>query len=322
MNSKKCVFCKSVHVKKEGFQKGIQKWKCKDCLHYFQANRKALPEKEELFLSFVFHKQTLHELSLTHHLRTTAIQKYFDEYSLAEKTHTPRKVFLVVDGTYFGEREGENTFCLVVFRDPVAKEDLWWKFYEVETYDVYKEGRAYLESLEYIIEGVIADGLPLIRNSFRGTPFQMCLVHMERIIIRGTTKYPLLEAGKVLLALSSTLYTTDEVTLRRRVIDYKNMYTSFLNQRAVNPLTGESWFMHRELRKAFISLCNLLPFLFTYTNHKGMSATSNSLEGHFSHIKRYTAVHNGLSLQRKQKLITAILLNSSVTLDEEKEGSS
>jgi hypothetical protein len=96
------------------------------------------------------------------------------------------------------------------------------------------------------------------------------------------------------------------------------MYTDFLNQRAVNPITGESWFMHRDLRKAFISFCNLLPYLFTYTKYKDMPATSNSLEGHFNHIKRYTAVHNGLSLKRKQKLITAILLNSSVTLDEER----
>jgi hypothetical protein len=30
-------------------------------------------------------------------------------------------------------------------------------------------------------------------------------------------------------------------------------------------------------------------------------------------------VHHGLSLQRKQKLITAILLNSSVTLKEKEE---
>lgn len=145
----------------------------------------------------------------------------------------------------------------------------------------------------------------------------MCLVHMERLIIRGTTKNPILEAGKVLLAISSTLYTTDEYTLLSRVVKFKEMYTGFLNQKAINPLTGESWYMHKELRKAFTSLCTFLPHLFTYQKHKDMESTSNSLEARFRHIKKYVGVHNGLSLERKKKLITAILINSSVMLDEE-----
>ena len=58
MNSKKCVFCNSINVKKDGTQNGVQRWKCKDCNKKFQANKKSLP-KEEIFCSFVFHKQTL-----------------------------------------------------------------------------------------------------------------------------------------------------------------------------------------------------------------------------------------------------------------------
>lgn len=316
MNSKKCPFCNSINVKKEGSQNGVQRWKCKDCNKKFQANRKALP-KEVLFCSFVFHKQTFTELSESYHVKINTLQKVFDAHVLEEKIHTPRNIYLVVDGTYFGETGTPNAFCLVVFRDERNREDLWWKFCEVETYDVYKEGRDYLSSLGYIIKGITADGLPLIRNAFRGIPFQMCLVHMERIIIRGTTKFPILEAGKVLLAIATTLHTTNKSELRSRVIAYKEKYFDFLNEKAVSLETGETWYVHRELRKAFNSLYNLFPHLFTYEYDSLILKTSNSLEGHFYHIKTRVVVHHGLSLQRKQKLIAAILLNSSVTLEKE-----
>lgn len=318
MNSKKCVFCNSINVKKDGSQNGIQRWKCKDCNKKFQANKKSLP-KEEIFCSFVFHKQTFTELSESYHIRHRTLQKIFDEYVLEEKIHRPRVIYLVVDGTYFGETGTSNAFCLVVFRDEENKEDVWWKFCDVETYEVYREGEDYIESLGYIIKGITADGLPLIRNVFRDTRFQMCLVHMERIIIRGTTKFPILEAGKVLLAISSTLHTTNKVELRTRVIKYKEMYWTFLNEKAISLTTGIPWFVHRELLRAFNSLYNLFPYLFTYEQDIRISKTSNSIEGHFHHINVRVSVHHGLSLQRKQKLITAILLNSSVTL-KEKEG--
>jgi hypothetical protein len=315
MNSKKCVFCNSVNVKKEGFLKGIQRWRCKDCLKYFQAHRKALPS-EALFLSFVFHKQTFTELSKSCHIKINTLQKIFDDHILEKKIHNPRIIYLVVDGTYFGTTGTPNAFCLVVFRDEENKENIWWKFCEVETYEVYKEGKDCLTSLGYVIKGVTADGLPLIRNVFKDIRFQMCLVHMERIIIRGTTKFPILEAGKVLLAIAGTLHGTNKNELRGRIIKYKEMYWEFLNEKAVSVITGDTWFVHRELLKSFKSLYNLFPYLFTYEQDKRISKTSNSIEGHFRHIGVRVSVHHGLSLQRKQKLITAILLNSSVTLDD------
>ncbi len=64
MNTKICIHCKSNKVIKKGLSHNIQRWKCKDYHKIFQANRKALPDKEELFYSFSFHKQTLHTLDM------------------------------------------------------------------------------------------------------------------------------------------------------------------------------------------------------------------------------------------------------------------
>lgn len=109
MNSKKCPLCSSSNVIRKGFHKDIQRWYCKECNKKFLSNRKVPPKKEELFCLFTFHKQTLKELRKVYHLRTSQTQKMLDVL------HSPSKVYLIVDATYFGSKE--NTFCVIVFRD-------------------------------------------------------------------------------------------------------------------------------------------------------------------------------------------------------------
>ena len=126
-----------------------------------------------------------------------------------EKVHTPRGVHIVVDATHFGKRHDESEWCVIVIRDPKEKEDLWWKFCDLERDIYYEQGRLYLEEKGYQILSVSGDGNLSIRRVFSNNyVFQMCHVHMERIIIRGTTNFPQLEAGKVLLALVRTLKYT------------------------------------------------------------------------------------------------------------------
>lgn len=321
MNDKKCIRCFSTEVTKKGKQSGRQRWFCKKCNLKFQANRKPLPNKEEVFSSFTFNKQTLNELNEVYHLGTKRIQKLLDEYVLENKTHNPRVIYLVVDATYFGKRNSRNSFCLIVFRDPKLKENLWWKFCDVEKQSYYMEGRLYLERLGYTIKSVTGDGLSLIRATFSGILFQMCHIHMERIIVRGTTQNPLTEAGVVLLSLVKTLKYTKKDKFRERLQEYTKRYLNFLNEKAVSELTGKSWYVHEDLRRSYVSLCNLFPHLFTFKADTNISRTTNSLEGHFSMIKVKVATHHGLSLKRKQRIIERMLLNSSVSLKKKSEKS-
>jgi hypothetical protein len=319
MNDKKCIRCLSNDVVKKGKQKNIQRWFCKNCKLKFQANRKPLPNKEEVFYSFTFNKQTLNELNDMYHIGTRKIQKLLDDHVLESKTHNPRIIYLVVDATYFGKRNSKNSFCIIVFRDPKLKEDLWWKFCDTEKESYYREGKNHLEKLGYEIKSVTADGLALIREAFFGIPYQMCHIHMERIIVRGTTKNPVLEASIVLLALIKTLNYTKKEVFRERMIQYTKKYINFINETALSEITGKRWFVHEELRKSYVSLSNLFPYLFTFKADTHISRTTNSLEGHFSMIKVKVATHHGLSLPRKQKIIEQMLLNSSASLHNKKK---
>jgi hypothetical protein len=239
-------------------------------------------------------------------------------YQLPLKRHTPRAIHLIVDATYFGDRLEDTSWCVVVFRDFYEKEDLWWTYAHTETTAVYREGRVYLEHLGYTIISVTADGFGGIKQAFSGVPYQMCHVHMERLLRKGTTRDPQTAAGKVLRALTLSLFDTDSVTFIRRYTDYLEKYRTFLNEKSFNSETGRSEWRHERLRTASLSVSIHLPYLFTYESNTKIPTTSNALEAHFRHVNEITAVHCGLAHPQKQKLISTILLASTIAPTKEK----
>ena len=240
------------------------------------------------------------------------IRKLFKTYTARVKVHRPRAVYLVADATYFGERLEETSWCVAVLRDPRMKENLVWEFAATETTSLYASLKERLFKQGYTLCSVTADGFSGIKSAFYGIPYQMCHVHMERIITRGTTRHPQTEAGVVLLALVRSLHATDSHTFHRRLDDYVAKYRDFLNEKTTNPFTGEQYWTHKELRSAVMSLIHFKRYLFTFEQNKNIPRTTNSLEGHFSHLNEIVAVHRGLSRPQKQKVLNTILLASTV----------
>jgi hypothetical protein len=171
---------------------------------------------KHLWERYVFGKQTVRELAKHFNKDRRTTKSLLEKYTPKQKQHHPRLVHLIVDATYFGERKEETCWCVVVARDMYKKEDLWWSFTKTETASVYRQMREELEALGYIIISVTGDGFGGIRTAFSGIYFQMCQVHMERLVIKGTTRNPKLEAGAVLLALVRNLHDTDSNTFQRR----------------------------------------------------------------------------------------------------------
>lgn len=206
----------------------------------------------------------------------------------------------------------------MAFRDPKEKENLWWDFGQTETTSIYIKGRNTLEELGYQIRSLTGDGFGGLRAAFFGIPFQMCHVHMERIVTTGTTKHPQLEAGRVLLALIHTIHDTDGHTFAVRVKQFMGRYSDFLNERTTSLTSGETFFTHEPLRKAALSLVRFLPYLFTYEQDHNIPKTTNSLEGHFSHIRDIVEVHRGLQRSHKEKVLSSIFLASTIAPTDEK----
>lgn len=241
------------------------------------------------------------------------VRRVLDAYTAPAKVHHPRSIHLVVDATYFGERKEGSSWCVVVARDPKKKEDLLWSFEDTETTSVYTWIRETLEALGYTILSVTADGFPGIKAAFGGIPYQMCHVHMERLVTRKTTKNPQTEAGRVLLALTRSLHNTDRKTFNRRLTNYIEKYRDFLNERTTHPLTHEWWYTHDDVRGGLHRLVRHQRHLFTFEHNKNIPKTTNSLEGHFTHINRFLTAHTGLSKGNKERILNSILLASTVS---------
>jgi len=135
---------------------------------------------------------------------------------------------------------------------------------------------------------------------------------MERIVIRKITRNPKLEAGIVFLSLVKTLDHCPSLVFKERFKKYIEKYRDFLNEKSINPETGRSDWTHKELHSAVLSLKIFLPYLFTYETTKELSQTSNSLEGHFSHIKDIVRIHRGISTSLLRKVLSSIFLVSTI----------
>jgi hypothetical protein len=188
---------------------------------------------------------------------------------------------------------------------------------------LYERGRRELEELGYTITGVVGDGHACIRKVFKDIPFQMCHVHMERLVIRGTTLQPKLEAGKALLAIVRTLHDTtmSEDLFRGRILAYKDKYFDFLHEKSSSPTTGEWWYTHLALQKSFKSLYNFFPYLFTYKKYPEIPRTTNTIEGHFSHVKDIVKIHRGIATLLLRKVLSAIFLASTIAPKKHKKNS-
>lgn len=176
-----------------------------------------------------------------------------------------------------------------------------------------------MEKLGYKILSVTGDGFGGLRAVFKDIPFQMCHVHMERIVTKGTTKKPILEAGKALLALVKTLHQKiDSESFKFYLNKYLEKYRDFLNEKTLNPLTGKTDWTHEPLRKAALSLLHFLPYLSTFEKDKNIPRTTNSLEGHFSHVRDIFRIHRGLKKKRAERFLHSIFLASTIAPSKKK----
>lgn len=313
-----CRSCSCTEVVKNGHARGVQTYWCKLCKKKFSSKRRRTNVlQKQIWKDYVFHKQTVRELSEMHGKDRRTIRSLLYSYEQPEKKHHPRAIHIVVDATYFGERKENTSWCVVVARDHESGEDLVWRFADTESTSVYREIREALETCGYTIQSVTGDGFSGIRSAFSGIPYQMCHVHTERLVVQGTTRNPQTQAGEVLLALVKTLHNTTKKTFTKRLQQYFFLYGTLLDEMTTNPFTGERYRRHKRLRSSAMSLLRLTPFLFTYSANTHIAKTTNSLEGRFSHLNEVLAIHRGLSKQQKKSVIRSLLLASTIAPNKE-----
>ena len=224
--------------------------------------------------------------------------------------HNPRAVILVCDVTFYGKRK--DKLGTLVFKDAITNEILIWKHIEGEKLKDYKYLLNELLTFGYKIKAVVIDGKRGLYTLFKDYPIQMCLFHQKRIIQRYITKNPKLEASQELKKIVARLTKVTELTFYLKLDKWYDTYEDFLNERTVNPITGEETFTHYRLVAAYKSLRTHLHYLFTCKKYKKMNIpnTTNCLDGGvFSPMKILIKIHRGLNKSLKLKIVDDYLIN-------------
>jgi len=107
---------------------------------------------------------------------------------------------------------------------------------------------------------------------------------------------------------------TDKECFFGALDEWYNKWKDYINERAINPQTGKSQYVHKRLRSAFRSLERNKPYLFTWYDYMDLKLpnTNNQLEGTFTDLKNKLRNHNGLSQKRIEKFINGFLKTSTL----------
>jgi hypothetical protein len=205
-----------------------------------------------------------------------------------------------MDTTYWG-----RNFGVVVFKDWRTKRILWRKFVRYETLADYKEGIDWLEEHNFKIEGIVCDGLRGMFQLLSKYRIQMCQYHQLQIIRRYLTLKPELSASRELLSIANLLTNTDKEIFIGSFDAWYERWSAFLKERTVDQRTGKSYYVHKRLRSAYLSLKRNMPYLWTWYDYSevGIPNTNNALEGIFTDLKTKLRNHAGLSKERRKKFI-------------------
>lgn len=206
-----------------------------------------------------------------------------------------------MDATYF------KRFCLVCYQDNEDGYTQLIRFSNGEHYEEIKEDLDNLLRLGIQLESITTDGhksiLKAIKKSLPDVIVQRCLVHIQRMCLIWLTKYPKHIAGqelrRLVLMLLQIKTSNDQLSWKRALDEWQKRHKDYLNEKTFNSETGRYWYTHKLLRRSHQTIKRAMPNMFHYLSNPKIPATTNGIEGYFSHLKNHLDIHRGLSLRHR-----------------------
>ena len=204
-----------------------------------------------------------------------------------------------MDATYWG-----RDFGVLLIVDAYRKRLLWRKFLDKkETIADYLEGIEWLRENNFIIRGIVCDGLRGLAQSLSQYKVQYCQFHQVKTVVEYLTKNPQTEAGQELLKIAYLLCHTDKESFEGMLEMWHTKWDRWLKQRSLDRKTGKKVYTHRRVRSAYFSMKRNMKWLWTYYDYPDtpIPNTNNILEAINTDLKSKLRVHNGMS-KRCRKL--------------------
>lgn len=283
-----------------------QRFKCKNCGILFTRNdpNQRLENRFIWFRKWILERQTFKTLSRDSGLSIDTLQRTFYQYLDQFPTVKILKrncVHLRLDATYFEQ------FCMMCYQDNDDGYTQLIRFTDAEHYSEIKEDLDNLIKLGVQIESVTTDGhksiLKAIKASLPDVVVQRCLVHIQRMCMLWLTRYPKHTAGielrKLVLLILKIKTENDKLYWIAELNQWYKRHRSYLQEKTFNEETGRYWFKHRLIRRSYYTIKRALPNMFHYLSNPNIPATTNGIEGFFSHLKNHLDLHRGLTTNHR-----------------------
>ena len=288
----------------KGQRNGSTYWYCNDCKRYSSGRKK--PSQEAIFNRYSQGTFTIKQLSEEFGMSPSTIKRKLKDYTPNKMEHSPRKVVVQMDTTYWG-----RNFGLVLFMDAQSHQILHHFFiYGKERNQDYNQGLEHLKSLGFDIIGVVADGIKELRNSILDVPYQYCQFHQKLRIRQPLNLKPRMLAAQELQQIVAQLTESNRVDFSRLLEDWETRWDYFLSEKTYDENGVNFCYTHRKLRGAYRSLKEHLDVLFAFQDFPigTMPNTNNALESFNSWLKKKLQLHSGISRNRREKPISNLIM--------------
>jgi hypothetical protein len=277
----------------------------------FSARRKEITSSNRFvwFKKWVSGRMTIEEIALTSGYSSRQLHRWFDDYldtwpSWTINTSTP--IYLLIDGTYYSDGH-----CLIIYRAENLRRTIFYRFATHEDDDEIASDLLNIRDLGYEVIGITTDGgdniIRAAQYVFPHVPRQRCVVHVQRECLASITQRPRSPEARMfrnLVQQLSIVYTNnDKLWWLSRYSRWTEDNLEYVFQKGVVSYSKQEYYVHNDLRKAYIHLKRALPNLFTYIDHPGVPKTTNALEAFFGHIKDQIRLHRGLAETRIDNFI-------------------
>jgi transposase-like protein len=212
---------------------------------------------------------------------------------------------LRVDATYFEQ------FCVLCYQDNRDGYTQLIRFSDGEHYEEIKEDLDNLIRLGLQIESITTDGHKSLLKAMKATmpnvTTQRCLVHIQRMCLLWLTRYPKhisgIELRALILLLLKIKTHNDRIYWTRELEKWHQKHKDYLNEKTYHALTSRYWFKHKLLRRSYYTIKRALPNMFHFLSNPNIPATTNGIEGFFSHLKNHLDLHRGLTTKHRINFI-------------------
>lgn len=210
-----------------------------------------------------------------------------------------------IDATYF------KRFCALCYQDHEDGYTQLIRFSDGEHFEEIREDLTNLIRLGVQIESITTDGhksiLKAIKKSLPDTIVQRCLVHIQRMCLLWLTRFPKHLAGielrELVLQIMAIKTENDRLYWTRNFSAWHERHKVYLQEKTYDQSTGRYWYTHKLLRRSYLTIKRALPNMFHYLNDPKIPATTNGIEGFFSHLKNHLDLHRGLTLRHRVNFI-------------------